>query len=156
MPIAIPDLVSNSYFPAVAAVELGFFKSQGMDVELEIVFPVRRAMPASRDGDVDFVAGPAQATPSALTDCGQEHIPCPPRYPRWGSYPQTGQHGRGSRHAHAQAGGGAGSTGIGAGVGARPASTGGCHHRRRYAGVVEQSLFPAAAAAGSSGSSRAG
>ncbi|MCY4414976.1 MAG: hypothetical protein OXE87_01500 [Chloroflexi bacterium] len=104
MRIAIPDLVSNSYFPAVAAVELGFFKSQGMDVELEIVFPVRRAMPALRDGDVDFVAGPAQATPTAFTDCGQEHIPCPPRYLRWGSYPQTGEHGRGSGQAHAPGG----------------------------------------------------
>ena len=86
---------------------------------------------------------------------GQEHIPCPPRYLRWGSHPQTGQHGRGSRHAHAQAGDGAGSTGIGAGGGARPASTGGYHHRRRYAGVVEQPLLPAATA-GSSGSSGAG
>ena len=68
MRIAVPDLVSNSYFPAVAAVELGFFKSQGMDVELEMVFPVGRAMQALRDGDVDFVAGPAHATPSAFTD----------------------------------------------------------------------------------------
>ena len=68
MRIAVPDLVSNSYFPAVAAVELGFFKSQGMDVELEMVFPVGRAMQALRDGDVDFVAGPAHATPSVFTD----------------------------------------------------------------------------------------
>ena len=68
MRIAVPDLVSNSYFPAVAAVELGFFKSQGMDVELEMVFPVGRAMQALREGDVDFVAGPAHATPSAFTD----------------------------------------------------------------------------------------
>ncbi len=37
MRIAVPDLVSNSYFPAVAAVELGFFKEQGMDVELSRV-----------------------------------------------------------------------------------------------------------------------
>ncbi len=68
MRIAVPDLVSNSYFPAVAAVDLGFFKSQGMDVELEMVFPVGRAMQALQDGDVDFVAGPAHATPSAFTD----------------------------------------------------------------------------------------
>jgi NitT/TauT family transport system substrate-binding protein len=25
MKLAVPDLISNSYFPAVAAVELGFF-----------------------------------------------------------------------------------------------------------------------------------
>ncbi len=66
MLIAVPDLVSNSYFPAVAAVELGFFKEQGMDVELEMVFPVGRAMQALRDGDIDFVAGPAHATLSAF------------------------------------------------------------------------------------------
>lgn len=68
MRIAVPDLVSNSYFPAVAAVELGFFKEQGVDVELEMVFPVGRAMRALRDGDVDFVAGPAHATLSAFPD----------------------------------------------------------------------------------------
>ena len=66
MRIAVPDLVSNSYFPAVAAVELGFFEAQGMDVELEMVFPVGRAMEALRDGSVDFVAGPAHATLSAF------------------------------------------------------------------------------------------
>ena len=40
MKIAIPDLVSNSYFPAVAAVDLGFFKEEGLDMELELIFPV--------------------------------------------------------------------------------------------------------------------
>ena len=66
MRIAVPDLVSNSYFPAVAAIELGFFKAQGMDVELEMIFPVGGAMEALRDGGVDFVAGPAHATPLAF------------------------------------------------------------------------------------------
>ena len=66
MRIAVPDLVSNSYFPAVAAVELGFFQAQGIDMELEMVFPVARAMEALRDGSVDFVAGPAHATLSAF------------------------------------------------------------------------------------------
>ena len=66
MRIAVPDLVSNSYFPAVAAVELGFFQAQGMDMELEMVFPVGRAMEALRDGGVHFVAGPAHATLSAF------------------------------------------------------------------------------------------
>lgn len=66
MRIAVPDLVSNSYFPAVAAIELGFFQAQGIDAELEMVFPVGRAMQALRDGDIDFVAGPAHATPSAF------------------------------------------------------------------------------------------
>lgn len=66
MRIAVPDLVSNSYFPAVAAIELGFFQARGMDAELEMVFPVGRAMEALRDGRVDFVAGPAHATLSAF------------------------------------------------------------------------------------------
>ncbi len=66
MRIAVPDLVSNSYFPAVAATELGFFKAHGIDVELEMVFPVGRAMAALRDGEIDFVAGPAHATLSAF------------------------------------------------------------------------------------------
>ena len=66
MRIAVPDLVSNSYFPAVAAVELGFFREQGIDMELKMVFPVGRAMRALRDGDVDFVAGPAHPTLAAF------------------------------------------------------------------------------------------
>ena len=66
MRIAVPDLVSNSYFPAVAAVELGLFQAQGIDVELEMVSPVGRAMEALRDRRVDFVAGPAHATLSAF------------------------------------------------------------------------------------------
>lgn len=66
MRLAVPDLVSNSYFPAVAAVELGFFKDQGLDVELEMVFPIGKAMEALRDGQIDLVAGPAHATLSAF------------------------------------------------------------------------------------------
>ena len=66
MRIAVPDLVSNSYFPAVAAVELGFFRDQEMDMDLDMVFPIGRAMEALRDGSADFVAGPAHATLSAF------------------------------------------------------------------------------------------
>ena len=66
MRIAVPDLVSNSYFPAVAAVELGFFQRHGIDMELEMIFPIGRAMKSLRDGGVDFVAGPAHATLTAF------------------------------------------------------------------------------------------
>ena len=38
--VALPDLVSNSYFPAIAAVELGYFKEEGIDAEIELIFPV--------------------------------------------------------------------------------------------------------------------
>ncbi len=59
--IAVPDLISNSYFPAIAAVELGFFKEEGLDAEVELLFPVTRAMEALRDGQYAFVAGAAHA-----------------------------------------------------------------------------------------------
>ncbi len=62
MLIAVPDLITNSYFPALAAVELGFFRQQGLDVEVELISPAGRAMRALDDGGVDFVAGPAHAT----------------------------------------------------------------------------------------------
>ena len=57
MKIAIPDLVSNSYFPAVAAVELGCFADEALDVELELVFPVDRCYRGLADGSIDFVGG---------------------------------------------------------------------------------------------------
>jgi len=66
MRIAIPDLISNSYFPAIAAVELGFFRSEGLEMDLELVFPVTRAMQALKDGGCDFVAGTASATLTAF------------------------------------------------------------------------------------------
>jgi ABC-type nitrate/sulfonate/bicarbonate transport system substrate-binding protein len=68
MRLAVPDLISNSYFPAVAAVELGCFRSEGLEVELELLFPVPKAMEALRDGTLDFVAGSAHATLSAFPD----------------------------------------------------------------------------------------
>lgn len=60
--IAVPDLVSNSYFPAIAAVELGFFKSQGYDASIDLLFPVPKTFEALRDGQLDFVVGSAHAT----------------------------------------------------------------------------------------------
>jgi ABC-type nitrate/sulfonate/bicarbonate transport system substrate-binding protein len=66
--IAVPDLISNSYFPAVAAVELGCFKAEGLEAELELLFPVPKTMEALRDGALDFVAGAAHATLSAFPD----------------------------------------------------------------------------------------
>ncbi|MCC6891031.1 MAG: ABC transporter substrate-binding protein [Hyphomicrobiales bacterium] len=66
MKIAVPDLISNSYFPAAAAVELGFFKEEGLDMTLELIYPVSRALEALRDGDIDFVGGSAHSTPFAF------------------------------------------------------------------------------------------
>ncbi|MGB7180863.1 MAG: hypothetical protein WBD51_02945 [Burkholderiaceae bacterium] len=65
--LAIPDLVSNSYFPALAAVHLGHFEDQGLDVRIEHIFPVPACFEALRDGTVEMVAtsahGPLWAFP---------------------------------------------------------------------------------------------
>jgi NitT/TauT family transport system substrate-binding protein len=66
MKLAVPDMISNSYFPAEAAVELGFFKSEGLDVALELIFPVDKAYAALRDGAVDFVGGSAHSALAAF------------------------------------------------------------------------------------------
>ncbi len=66
MKLAVPDLVSNSYFPAVAAVELGFFSAEGLDVSLQLVSPVDRAYRELRDGNIDFVGGSAHSALSAF------------------------------------------------------------------------------------------
>ena len=66
--LAIPDLVSPSYFPAIAAVELGFFKREGLDATVELLFPVTRTYEALRDGRLDFVAGAAHAPLYAFRD----------------------------------------------------------------------------------------
>jgi NitT/TauT family transport system substrate-binding protein len=68
MKIVIPDLVSNSYFPSIAAVELGFFKQEDLDVELELVFPVNRSYEWLRDGTADFVGGSAHSILAAFPE----------------------------------------------------------------------------------------
>ena len=68
MKLAVPDFVSPSYFPAVAAVELGFFKAEGLDVEFQHLFPVDAAYRALRDGTIDFVGGSAHAALSAFPE----------------------------------------------------------------------------------------
>jgi ABC-type nitrate/sulfonate/bicarbonate transport system substrate-binding protein len=68
MKLAVSDLISNSYFPAVAAVELGFFKTEGLEVELELMFPVDRAYRELRDGTIDFVGGSAHSVLAAFPE----------------------------------------------------------------------------------------
>jgi len=57
--VAVPDLVSNSYFPAIAAIALDCFAKEGLDAQHRLIFPNYKAYEALRDGEVDFVAGPA-------------------------------------------------------------------------------------------------
>jgi ABC-type nitrate/sulfonate/bicarbonate transport system substrate-binding protein len=66
MKLAVPDMISNSYFPAIAAIELGFFKREGLDVELQLIFPVDKAYGALRDGAVDLVGGSAHSALAAF------------------------------------------------------------------------------------------
>jgi len=54
MKLAVPDLISNSYFPAVAAVELGHFAAQGLDVELVYTRGGNAAMQALVGGAVEY------------------------------------------------------------------------------------------------------
>ena len=90
MRIAVPDLISNSYFPAVAAVELGFFRDEGLDAELELLFPVTSTMQALRDGELGIRGGrrarnagriPGMAWRQATGSPGPEHVlvPCAAR-----------------------------------------------------------------------------
>jgi NitT/TauT family transport system substrate-binding protein len=74
--LAVPDLISNSYFPAAAAVELGFFRREGLDVSLEMIFPVDKAYMAMRDGAVDFVGGSAHSALSAFPEWNGAKLLC--------------------------------------------------------------------------------
>jgi len=74
--IALPDLVSNSYFPAIAAIELGFFREEGIDMELEMIHPVPATFEALRDGKVDFVAGSAHAPLGAFPHWAGSKLVC--------------------------------------------------------------------------------
>lgn len=68
--LAVPDLISNSYFPAIAAADPGLLgkTDSAWEAEIELIFPVSRAMAALRDGAVDLVAGAAHATLSAFPE----------------------------------------------------------------------------------------
>src|SRR5919106_6583076 len=65
--IATPDLVTNSYFPALAAEELGIYREEGIDAHLELM-PSLATVNALRDGAVDFVAGGAHTMLLAFPD----------------------------------------------------------------------------------------
>jgi len=68
MKLAVPDMISNSYFPAIAAAELGFFRAEGLDIDVELIFPVDKAYAALRDGVVDFIGGSAHSALAAFPE----------------------------------------------------------------------------------------
>src|SRR5947208_14328201 len=55
MRITVADSISPSYFVAIAAVQLGFFREEGVD--MEFVFTPADPSQALRDGVVDFYGG---------------------------------------------------------------------------------------------------
>jgi NitT/TauT family transport system substrate-binding protein len=68
MRVAIPDLISPSYFPLVAAVELGFFEKEGIPASLELLYPVTRTYEELRESRLDFVGGASHAALYAFKD----------------------------------------------------------------------------------------
>lgn len=68
MRVAIPDLISPSYFPLIAAVELGFFEQEGIPASLELLYPVTKTYEELREGRLDFVGGASHAALYAFKD----------------------------------------------------------------------------------------
>ena len=64
--LMVADLDSPSYFVAVAAAELGFFKQEGVDIELERSYGAHNGAQRLRDGTLHFYGGPAYAAVSAF------------------------------------------------------------------------------------------
>src|SRR5438034_1624587 len=61
-------MVSPSYFPAIAAVELGCFGREGLEAKIELLFPVTKTYEALREGRLNFVGGAAHAALYAFPD----------------------------------------------------------------------------------------
>jgi len=55
MRLTVADAISPSYFVAIAAIQLGFFREEGVD--MEFVFSPPNPSQALKDGTVDFFGG---------------------------------------------------------------------------------------------------
>jgi NitT/TauT family transport system substrate-binding protein len=66
--LSVADLDSPSYFVATAAVELGFFREEGVEVELQREYGGPVGPERLRDGALDFYGGPAYAATRAFPD----------------------------------------------------------------------------------------
>src|SRR5689334_152334 len=64
--LMVADVDSPSYFVATAAAELGFFKEEGIDIELELVYGARSGPERLHDGTLHFFGGPAFAATRAF------------------------------------------------------------------------------------------
>lgn len=57
--LVVADLDSPSYFMATAAVELGYFREEGIDAELERAYGALNGPERLRNGEIHFLGGPA-------------------------------------------------------------------------------------------------
>jgi NitT/TauT family transport system substrate-binding protein len=57
--LVVADLDSPSYFVATAAVELGFFREEGIDAEVDRAYGALNGPERLRNGEVHFLGGPA-------------------------------------------------------------------------------------------------
>jgi NitT/TauT family transport system substrate-binding protein len=64
--LMVADVDSPSYFVATAAVKLGFFKQQGLDVEFVPEYGAKHGPERMREGAVHFFGGPAFAATRAF------------------------------------------------------------------------------------------
>ncbi len=64
--LGVPDLVSNSYFAAIAAVVRGLFEREAINASIELIYPSNRTFEHLRDGAIDFVAAPAHSALAAF------------------------------------------------------------------------------------------
>ena len=55
MRLTVADAISPSYFVAIAAIQLGFFQQEGVD--MEFVFSPPNPSQALKDGTIDFFGG---------------------------------------------------------------------------------------------------
>src|SRR2546430_6081991 len=55
MRLTVADAISPSYFVAIAAIQLGFFQQEGVD--MEFVFAPPNPSQALKDGAIDFFGG---------------------------------------------------------------------------------------------------
>src|SRR5258707_7041429 len=64
--VAVPTGLAMAYGTAITEIELGFFEREGLDVSLELIYPVDKCYAALRAGTVDFVGGSAHSALSAF------------------------------------------------------------------------------------------
>lgn len=74
--LLVADLDSPSYFVATAAAELGYFKSEGIDITLERAFGADIGPQRLRDGTLHFFGGPAYAATRAFPNWSGAKLLC--------------------------------------------------------------------------------